>query len=245
MRRILVLGATSAIAQETMRCFAADGDAFFLLARDAAKLEIIKNDLLTHGAVNVECLAADLVESGRHNSILQQAEASLGGLDMAFIAYGVLGDQRKAEACYKAAYRELNINFLSVVSWLTVLANYFEKNRRGQIIVISSVAGDRGRQSNYIYGTAKGALSIFLQGLRNRLYPAGVSVLTVKPGFVDTPMTQAFKKGPLFVSAATVGRGIYHAAVKKKDVVYLPWFWRVIMWVIRNIPEAVFKRLKL
>ena len=112
-------------------------------------------------------------------------------------------------------------------------------------MVISSVAGDRGRQSNYVYGSAKAAVTTFLQGLRNRLHPAGVQVLTVKPGFVDTPMTSAFPKGPLWASPEQIARGIHRAIQKRKDVVYLPGFWRLIMRVIREIPEAVFKRLSL
>jgi short-subunit dehydrogenase len=132
-----------------------------------------------------------------------------------------------------------------VISLLTISANYFEQRRRGCIAVISSVAGDRGRKSNYVYGTAKAALTTFLQGLRNRLSSSGVTVVTVKPGFVATPMTAHMKSGLLTASPQAVGQGIYEAMMKKKDVVYLPWFWQPIMFIVKSIPESVFKRLSL
>ena len=120
----------------------------------------------------------------------------------------------------------------------------FETQGHGSIVGITSVAGDRGRQSNYVYGASKGGFSLFLQGLRNRLHPKGVHVLTVKPGFVDTPMTSHMAKGLLFAQPSTVARGIHRAIVRKKDVVYLPWFWRFILLVFVHIPESIFKRLK-
>ena len=125
------------------------------------------------------------------------------------------------------------------------LANRFEQSRGGCIAVISSVAGDRGRQSNYVYGSAKGGLDRFLQGLRNRLYRAGVAVVTIKPGFVDTPMTAALPKNALYASPRQVARGVYRAIEARRSVVYLPWFWRPIMLLIKLLPESVFKRLRL
>jgi len=128
---------------------------------------------------------------------------------------------------------------------LTPIANRFERQGFGCIAVISSVAGDRGRQSNYIYGTAKGALTIFLQGLRNRLHKSGVHVLTIKPGFVDTPMTSEFKKGLLGVGPESIAKGSHRAIARKKNVVYLPWFWRGVMALIKAVPERIFCRLAL
>jgi short-subunit dehydrogenase len=128
---------------------------------------------------------------------------------------------------------------------LTPIADFFEKQKHGVITVISSVAGDRGRQSNYIYGSAKAGLSVYLDGLRNRLYSAGVAVVTIKPGFVDTPMTAHLKKGFLFASPEKVARDILRAIEKRKCVVYTPWFWRWIMFVIKSIPETIFRKLKL
>jgi hypothetical protein len=156
-----------------------------------------------------------------------------------------LSNQELCENSVIAALDQLKTNFLSVVSLLTLIGNRFEEQRNGCIAVISSVAGDRGRQSNYVYGAAKGALTVFLSGLRNRLVKAGVTVITIKPGFVDSPMTASFRKGFLWVSPAVVGRGVYRAIVSRKDVVYLPWYWRYIMMAVVLIPERMFKRLSL
>src|SRR4030095_8587920 len=136
-------------------------------------------------------------------------------------------------------------NCLSVVSLVTLFANYFERQRRGLLAVITSVAGDRGRRTNYVYGAAKGGVDLFLQGVRSRLSKAGVPVITIKPGLVDTPMTAAFKKNVLFAPAERVGAGIYSAMKKPGDVVYLPGYWRWIMAIIKLIPEGIFKRISL
>jgi decaprenylphospho-beta-D-erythro-pentofuranosid-2-ulose 2-reductase len=243
--KVLIVGATSAIAQETAKCFARDNAELFLVARDAEKLNAVADDLRVRGAKSVETFLLDISDLERHQEMFDAALAALGSLDMLLIAHGTLGDQHKCELSVAETLRELNTNAISVISLLTISANYFERQRRGCIAVISSVAGDRGRQSNYVYGTAKGAVSIFLQGLRNRLHKARVSVLTVKPGFVDTPMTAALRKGPLFARPSSVGKGIYLAMLKGRDVVYLPWFWRPIMFVVKSIPERIFKQLSL
>lgn len=241
----MIIGATSAIAHETAKCFAKDGAACFLVARNADKLQAIADDLKVRGAKCVETYQLDVNELEQHQALFDQALERMGSLDMLLIAHGTLGDQRKCELSVAETMKELTTNFTSVVSLLTLSANYFEQQQRGCIAVISSVAGDRGRKSSYVYGTAKGAVNIFLQGLRNRLAKCGVTVLTVKPGFVDTPMTAHLRKGLLFAQPSVVGRGVYEAMKQGKDEVYLPWFWGGIMMVIRGIPERVFKRLSL
>lgn len=245
MRRILILGATSAIASETAKRFAEEGDRFFLVGRDSARLEIVSADLKTRGADGVFSESCNLDENAAHEGLFERARGALGEIDLLLVAYGTLPHQRQCEEKVDEALKALHTNFISVVSVLTIAARYFETRRNGQIAVISSVAGLRGRQSNYVYGAAKGALSIFLAGLRNRLMPAGVQVLTVLPGFVDTPMTAGFKKGPLFVGPEVIARDIHRAVVKRRDVLYTPWFWRWIMFIIIHIPEVIFKRLKL
>jgi len=245
MKNILIIGATSAIAGEVAKIYALRQCSLFLVGRDEQKLHIVADDLRARGAQAVEVLAKELTDPTTHSELIKQADHVLQGIDVALIAYGSLPDQPACEQDAEAALRELNINFNSVVALLTQLANAMEKQGRGMIAVISSVAGDRGRQSNYIYGAAKGGLSIFLQGLRNRLAPKGVHVLTIKPGFVDTPMTAEFKKGLLWVSAASLAQGIVKAIDKKKNIAYLPWFWWGIMLIIRSIPEPVFKKMKL
>ena len=243
--KILIIGATSAIAAATARLFADAGHALFLAARDSGKLEATADDLRVRGAAQVETATLDVLDFDRHEPVLRAAIDALDGLDLVLLAHGTLPDQAACERSFDETRRELEINALSSISLLTFVANHFQAKGAGQIAVITSVAGDRGRQSNYVYGAAKGALSIFLQGLRNRLYKSGVHVLTIKPGFVDTPMTANFDKGPLWASPEQVAEGIVRALKKETDVTYLPWFWRYIMLLIRLIPERLFKRLSL
>ena len=243
--RIMIVGATSAIAHETAKLFAKDGVEFFLVARSAEKLEDIGNDLKVRGAKRIETFVLDVADLDRHQEMVETAMTTLNGLDMVLIAYGTLPDQQKCQRSVAETLKEFTTNCTSVISLLTILADYFERQRRGCIAVISSVSGDRGRPSNYVYGAAKSAVSTFLQGLRSRLHKSGVAVVTIKPGFVDTPMTASVRKGLLFASASTIGQGIYQAMKGRKEVVYLPWFWRPIMLIIRSIPEPIFKKLSL
>lgn len=245
MQRVLILGATSAIAEQTARLFAARGDQLMLVARNTTRLQAICDDLRVRGAHACEFRVTDLVDQSLHADVIQETIQQLGGLDIVLIAYGTLGDQKGSQESVDVTMRELQTNCLSVLSLLTLLANHFEQQQSGSIAVISSVAGDRGRQSNYVYGTAKGALTIFLQGLRNRLSKVNVQVLTIKPGFVDSPMTKDFKKGLLWAKPQQIAQGILKAIDKRKDVVYLPFFWRYIMLIIKMIPEKFFKRLSL
>jgi short-subunit dehydrogenase len=245
---MLIIGATSAIAQATAQVFVERQQqnlALFLVARDAQKLQVIAADLKVRGATQVDFAVLDVNDFEQHQVVVQQAIQKLGGVDTVLIAHGSLDAQPDCEQNYQHAEQCFRTNFLSVVSLLTPLANEMELQRYGCIAVISSVAGDRGRQSNYVYGAAKGALNVFLQGLRNRLHRSHVCVLTIKPGFVDTPMTAHLKKGALWAQPATIAEGIYQAIQKRKNEVYLPWFWRGIMTVIKTIPEPLFKRLKM
>jgi decaprenylphospho-beta-D-erythro-pentofuranosid-2-ulose 2-reductase len=245
LSKVLIVGATSAIAHETARLFAKEGAGLFLVGRNAAKLETVAADLRVRGAKQVETMVMDANQLDRHQELFDRAVEILDGVDTVLIAHGTLTDQEKAEQSVDETLSELKTNFLSAVSLSTIVANYFEKQKRGCLAVISSVAGDRGRQSNYVYGAAKGGLNAFLSGLRNRLFKSGVTVLTIQPGFVATPMTAHLKQGLLFASAEKVGADIYRAIQKKRDVLYTPFFWRYIMFIIKNVPEPVFKRLKL
>jgi short-subunit dehydrogenase len=242
---VFVAGATSAIAQAVARVYAARGARLFLVGRDAAKLAAVRDDLLARGAKQADISAVDLAAVESHAGLVDQAAAALGGIDVALVAHGVLPDQARSQSSFDETRRSLDVNFTSAASLAHELANRFEKRRLGTIAVIGSVAGDRGRQSNYVYGAAKGGVERFLQGLRNRLSPKGVAVVTLKPGFVDTPMTAGIAQGPLFVSARRAGRAIHRAIERRRDVAYIPWFWRPIMAVVRALPEPVFKRLRL
>lgn len=245
MRNILVIGATSAIAQATMRHFAAAGDALFLVARNGDKVQAIADDLEVRGAPQVATATLDAADCQRHEALIDEVVHRLGGLDTVLIAYGTLAEQASCQNSFEMTRQAFENNALSVISWLTRLARRFEQQGHGTLCVITSVAGDRGRQSNYVYGAAKAAVNVFMQGLRNRLHTSAVHVLTVKPGLVDTPMTAAFAKGLLWSTPDVVGRGIYRAIQKKRQVVYLPRFWYPIMLLIRAMPAAVFKRLRL
>jgi len=238
-----VLGATSAIAEATLRLLAIEGASFFLVARNAQKLAAVRDDLLTRGASSVTAHVMDLDDTVAHPAMLEGAAKTLGTIDLALLAHGVLGEQPDAEASYAAAETILKTNFLSAVSLITWLANYFESTKQGCLAVISSVAGDRGRKSNYVYGASKGGLNVFVDGVRNRIDRAGVHVLTIKPGFVATPMTAHIKPNPLFAQPAQVGRHILKAIEKRKDVAYVPPFWALIMLIIRSIPGRIFKKL--
>ncbi|GAP64408.1 hypothetical protein ARMA_2831 [Ardenticatena maritima] len=245
MANVCIVGATSAIAEATTRHFAARGDRLFLVGRSPDKLAMIADDMRVRGAAQVETFLLDVNEIERHTEMLDAAEAALGPLDVVLIAHGTLPDQRECERSVAKTLEAFQTNAVSTIALLTEIANRFEARGRGVIAVISSVAGDRGRQSNYVYGAAKGAVNIFTQGLRNRLAKKGVAVVTIKPGFVDTPMTAHLPKNALFASPEQVGARIFKAIERREDVVYVPWFWFVIMTIIRHIPERLFKRLNL
>jgi len=245
MRKIIIAGATSAIAEATCRLFAEQGDRLYLVGRRENKLKNISADLKIRGADRVDYQVLDLSNSTEHQRLFKNAELAMEGVDMLFVAYGTLPDQKACDESLELAMQEFNTNCTSVLSLINRAANLFQKQKNGYIVVITSVAGDRGRKSNYLYGTAKGAVAIFLQGLRNRLYNSGVYVLTVKPGFVDTPMTKDFAKGILWASPQTVASKINKAINNKSDILYVPWYWQVIMLVIKIIPEKLFKKLNL
>jgi decaprenylphospho-beta-D-erythro-pentofuranosid-2-ulose 2-reductase len=218
----------------------------FLVGRRADVLESMSADLRVRGAKTVGQHVMDANDFAGHEAMLNLAESALGGLDVVLIAHGTLGDQKACEASVDVTLRELNTNGISVVALLTLIANRFEQRRAGTIVVISSVAGDRGRQSNYVYGSAKALVTAFTSGLRQRLFPLGIPVITIKPGFVDTPMTAAFPKGALWAKPQQIAAGIVAAVDRgSATALYLPWFWWMIMLIIRSVPEAVFRRLKL
>jgi len=244
-KNILIIGATSAIARATARIYAQGRNHLFLVGRNETKLDRNEADLRVRGAASVHTEILDLNQYELHQPLIDKAFAALGRIDIVLIAHGTLPDQNECAANVEKTLSELNTNAISIISLLTHLANRMEQQRFGTIAVISSVAGDRGRQSNYIYGAAKGMVSVFMQGLRNRLFKSGVNVLTIKPGFVDTPMTRAFDKGLLWVKPEVIARGIIKAINRRKSEVYLPGFWWLIMLIIRSIPEPIFKRLSL
>lgn len=242
---IFIAGATSAIAIETARHFAGEGASFFLVARNTERLAAVRDDLIARGSLRVEFISADLTVSSRHTELIESARTKLGAIDLFFLAYGILGDQSLAEHSPAEADRILTANFTSAVSLLTVAAESMIPQNSGTIAVIGSVAGDRGKRSNYVYGAAKAGLETFLEGLRARLYQKNITVVLLKPGFVDTPMTRDIPKNVLFTSAEKAGALIHKAIKNRTEIAYVPGYWRFIMTAISSIPNTLFKRMKL
>ncbi len=242
-KKILVLGATSGIAEACVRLWAARGDALFLVARNEQRLNTVAADAGVRGASYVGLAAADLNDTSAHPALLAHAAESLGGIEIAFLAFGVLGDAE--DHSFAAAAPVLHTNLIAASSAVLWLAEYFVPRHAGTLAVLSSVAGDRGRKSNYVYGASKAGLSALVDGLRNRIDREGVRVMTIKPGPVRTAMTESMKGSAKFADVEKVAAMLVAAIDKGTDVVYVPGTWRVIMSVIRLIPESVFKKLNL
>lgn len=240
---IAIFGATSAIAKAYARLKCDSSIDFVLVARDQDMLTEIKNDLLTRGAGNIETLPYDFENikglSGLVSSLAQKH------IDIALIAYGTLPDQKNCQNSLEYAEKHYSLNATSILLLLSLLSKKFKEQQSGTIAVITSVAGDRGKKSNHYYGAAKASVSVFLQGLRQDLFKNGVHVVDIKPGFVDTPMTASFDKGFLWAKPDQISSGIDRAIRCKKNIVYLPWFWKWIMCIIRAIPESIFKKLEM
>jgi decaprenylphospho-beta-D-erythro-pentofuranosid-2-ulose 2-reductase len=243
-QRIVIVGATSAMAQAAARLWAAQGARLVLLGRNGARLEEIAADLRARGATDVRVQLCDYTQAPAHAE-LQALAGQLGGLDIVLLAYGVLGDQKDANRDEAALKNLLEVNFTSAARWCQAAASLLEAQQSGVLLVLGSVAGDRGRQSNYAYGAAKAGLSVLVQGIAHRLAPSGARAVLIKPGFVDTPMTAHLRKGPLWASPDALGRAIVTAGRGGGAVVYAPGFWRLIMLIIRLTPAALFHKTQL
>ncbi|MDR0735347.1 MAG: SDR family oxidoreductase [Zoogloeaceae bacterium] len=246
MKRVLIVGATSAIAAACARRWAADGARFFLAARDAEKLAAVASDLGARGASEVIPFQMDASDTPAHAGMIREAFHAFQGLDIALIAHGTLPDQAACERDAALTLREFGVNGLSVIALLTSLAPRFEQQQGGALAVITSVAGDRGRPGNYVYGSAKAAVSTFCEGLRARLFRCGVTVTDIRPGFVATPMTRGLPlPGWLTSTPEAVAKRIVSGIERGADVLYTPFYWYFILCAIRLLPRAIFKRLKL
>jgi decaprenylphospho-beta-D-erythro-pentofuranosid-2-ulose 2-reductase len=244
MKKVLIIGATSSIAEHCAMIWAARGDELYLVARNEAHVQTIAADLKVRGASSVAINCVDLNEMDRHVALLDAAENAMSGVDIVLVAHGTLSNQKMCEKSVSETLAEIQTNALSTISLLTLIANRFEAKRDGTICVISSVAGDRGRASNYVYGSAKAMVTTFTSGLRQRLHQSNVVVVTIKPGFVDTPMTAEFKKGLMWAKPGEVAEKIVRAVEKRKSEIYVPGFWRIIMLVIMVIPNKLFRKIK-
>jgi len=246
-KRVVILGALSAIAIATARLYAREGARLYIAGRNRERLESLGQDLMARGATQVVLADLDLekgaAEAARH---LTAWRDELGGLDHILLAYGTLGAEEDARRDTSALLHILSINFTSAACWCSAGAALLGEQGHGTLIALSSVAGDRGRQSNYAYGAAKGGLALFVQGLAHVLAGTGARAVIVKPGFVDTPMTAALpKSGPLWASPDTIAKVIRRAADRGGPIQYAPSFWRLIMLIIRLIPAGVFHRTRL
>lgn len=240
---VLILGAVSDMAVAIARKFSSEGYSVTLAARNTEKLLAIESDLKVRHKGNVYSVKFDALDFASHETFLESLPEKP---DVVICVFGLLGDQFKAQLNWKVCEEILYTNYIGAVSILNAVANDFEKRKRGTIIGISSVAGERGRQSNYFYGSAKAGFTAYLSGLRNRLYPSGVHVLTVKPGFVKTRMIENIKTpGPLTALPKQVADCVFKALKRKRNNIYVLPIWSLIMLIIRNIPESIFKKLKL
>jgi short-subunit dehydrogenase len=244
-RKVAIFGATSAIAEACARAWAAQGASLFLAGRRVEALDAIARDLAVRGARRVATWAGDLADAGRHPDLLAALEAELGAPDVALLAWGTLTDQGRAEADPAYAAAELATNFAAPAALLLALAGRVAAPG-GVLACVTSVAGDRGRQSNAAYGAAKGGLQRLLEGLRHRLHGRGVAVLDVRPGFVATPMTDHLPQdGPLWSTPEAVARDVVRAVERRAAVLYTPWFWRWIMLAVRAAPRPLLHRTRL
>ncbi|MGA9356201.1 MAG: SDR family oxidoreductase [Terriglobales bacterium] len=244
VRKVVVLGATSVIAVEVQRHLARRGCELLLVARSPERLATLHSDLLARGAAQVLTCAADLASIEQHAAIFDYVRRALPEFDTVLLAYGSMHNQKDSETSVDLLLDELHVNFVSAAAILSLFASDLEQRRTGCLAAITSVAGDRGRRSNYVYGSAKGALSLFLQGLRSRLHSAGVKVITIKPGPVQTPMTDHLPNANRFAVPELVAADIVRALERRSpDVLYTPKIWRYVMAAVEHIPESIFKRL--
>jgi len=246
MTNYAIFGATSAIAEATARALIAPDARFFLVGRQAEKLEKLAADLRVRGAAHVSTVIYDFSNHSQMIALVDHIAADLGSIDQSLIAFGTLPDQAHIEQNPAAIEEAIALNFISPAILTQIIANHMQAKCHGLLAVITSVAGDRGRGSNYVYGSAKGGLGIFLAGLRHKLSTSGIEVLDIRPGFVDTPMTRDFPKGPLWAKPEAVGASIAAAMKSRRGGrLYIPWFWAIIMLIIRIVPAAVLHKTKL
>jgi decaprenylphospho-beta-D-erythro-pentofuranosid-2-ulose 2-reductase len=245
-RIVLVLGGTSAIATAYCRRLAPSGARFALVGRNASHLEAVARDLKARGAAEAVAIVSDLADASDSRERFAAFVEGVGMPDEVLVAYGVLGRQEEAEHDPAELQRIIDVNFTSAAIWLQTAAGHLGRDTPRHLIAIGSVAGDRGRQSNYVYGSAKAGLDVFTDGLAHRLNGTNLHVLTVKPGFVDTPMTAHIdQSGPLWAKPERIAADIERAVRRRRRVLYTPWFWSPIMAAVRATPRFIFYRTKL
>ncbi|MEO8084609.1 MAG: SDR family NAD(P)-dependent oxidoreductase [Ardenticatenales bacterium] len=241
-RGVLIVGATSAIAAEVALRYAATGARLYVTGRDAVKLEALRHALHAAGAAAVLVGRVDVRDASARDALVPAAVAALGGIDVALIAHGVLPDQAACDKDVATTLAAFETNAVSVLALLVPLANHCEARRAGTIGVITSVAGQRGRRENAVYGASKAAVSVYLQGLRSRLHGAGVAVVDIRPGPVRTPLTAHKTGGRWFTDVDRAGALTFAALERRADIAYVPWWWGWLVAAGRLVPEWAFKR---
>ncbi len=241
MKNVLILGATSDMAQAIAKKYAAEGWGLLLAARNMERLEPVAGDLRVRSNTEILALEFDASDFSNHPTFYASLKTKP---DVVICVFGYMGDQTLARTDFDEVRRTIDVNYTGAVSILNVVAEDFEKRGSGSIVGVSSVAGDRGRQSNYIYGSAKAGFTAYLAGLRNRLAKSGVHVMTVKPGFCRTKMTESLElPAALTAEPEQVANAVFHGVEKKRNTIYILWMWRWIMLIIRHIPEVIFKKM--
>lgn len=244
--RIIFLGATSSIAMATARIYAAEGASIVLVGRDRGRLEQTSADLSNRGAGRVEIATCDLAIPHDAAGQLRAFADQIGGVDHIILTYGILGEQYEAERDAEIAEEILRVNFNSAVAWCLASADLLERQARGTLVVIGSVAGDRGRRANYVYGAAKSGLAVLVQGIAHRFANKGPRAVLVKPGPTITPMTEGMNRnGLLWARPEQIAAVIHASALRGGPIAYAPGFWRYIMLIIRNIPSRIFNRMEI
>lgn len=244
MKKVLVLGGYSGIAQAVLEILAKEETTLYLVGRSEEKLNIVQDHLQSIGNSIIFTKCLDLNKIEEHKSLLEDAIRRMQGIDILFTCYGILPNQKELEQEPGKAIENYLTNAISIIHFVSLATNYFEERNKGTIAVVVSVAADRGRKSNYFYGSAKACIDTFLEGLRHRLYKTNVNVITIKPGVVDTPMTQNLEKKLLVSKPEKVAQDIVYAIKNNKQIVYTPWYWKYIMTFLRSLPKSIFYRLE-
>lgn len=250
MSTVLIISAGSDMAAACAQKYASQGYNLILTARNPEKCRALMSDITIRHQVNTECLALDILDYANHENFIkklfEKTDMSKQPVDGIIVFCGYLGEQQLAQNTFSETEKIIDSNFTGIVSLLNPVANMFERDGKGFIIAVSSVAGERGRKSNYIYGASKAALTTYLSGLRNRLHTKGVQVITVKPGFVNTQMTEKMDlPKALTAEAEQVAEAIFDAQQKNRDIIYVKKIWWLIMFIIRSLPEFIFKKTDL
>lgn len=244
-KKICIFGATSAIAQSLIHRFVNPDVSFVLFGRNLQKLEIVRDDILSKCRTKVFLEKFDPKDFSQHKPYVEKTIGLLSGLDLCIFSYGWLPDNKELKSCSELILENYIVNSYSIICISSHIVNFFENEGRGTLAVISSVASDRGRSSNYYYASAKSSLDTFLEGLRHRFAKTKISIITIKPGLVDSPMTYHLKKNLFFASPETVAKDIFDAIIRNKSVVYTPLYWKYLMLFIKLLPRPLFYNLRI